>query len=107
MDLITKAIKALEQVNITDFQAYDLESTNPFYNYVIVASGTKRQSSSVLGHLKEELKNAYEVRSIEGKGSGWLLIDLGNLIVHIFDRDTKEYYKFDERFINVKELKLD
>lgn len=107
MDLVTKAIKALEQVNITDFQAYDLESANPFYNYVIVASGTNRQSTAVLGHLKKELKNAYEVRGIEGKGSGWLLIDLGNLIVHIFDKDTKDYYKFDERFINIKELKVE
>lgn len=107
MDLITKAIKALEQVNITDIKVYDLESANPFYNYVIVATGTKRQSNAVLDHLKEELANAYEVRGIEGKGSSWLLVDLGNLIIHIFDEDAKDYYKFDERFINVKELKLD
>lgn len=107
MDLIIKAIKALEQVNITDIQSYDLESTNPFYNYVIVATGTKRQSSAVIDHLKEEMTNAYEVRGIEGKDSSWLLIDLGNLIIHIFEKDAKDYYKFDERFINVKELKFD
>lgn len=105
MDLLKKTIKALKEVNITDYKSYDLEDTNPFYNYVIIASGNKRQANSLLGYLKEELKNVYQVKGIEGKGSGWLLVDLGNLIVHVFDLEAKDYYKFDERFVNIKEIK--
>lgn len=107
MDLIKKTIKILEEVNITDWKAYDLENINPFYNYVIIATGTNRQSTAVLGYLKEELKNAYEVKGIEGKNTGWLLADLGDLLLHIFDLEAKEYYKFEERFMNVKEIKID
>lgn len=107
MELINKTISVLEKVNITDWKAYDLENTNPFYNYVIIATGTNRQSNSILSYLKDELKNAYEVKGIEGKGSGWLLVDLGNLLLHIFDLDARDYYLFEERFINVKEYKID
>ena len=106
MDLIKKTINALEKVNITDWKAYDLENGNPFYNYVIIATATNRQSNAVLGHLKDELKSAYEVKGIEGKGSGWLLVDLGNLLLHIFDLEGKDYYRFEERFINIKEVTL-
>ena len=37
MDLLKKTINAFLKVNITDYKAYDLENTNPFYNYVIIA----------------------------------------------------------------------
>lgn len=105
MDLLKKTINAFLKANITDYKAYDLENTNPFYNYVIIAFGNNKQANALLGYLKEELKNAYEVRGIEGKGSGWLLVDLGNLVVHVFDNISRDYYRFEERFINIKEVK--
>lgn len=104
MNLIKKAFNAIEKVNLTDVKIYDLENKNPFYNYVVVATGTSRQSTALLGYLKEEMKNAYEVKGIEGKSSGWLLVDLSELVIHVFDEEMREYYKFDERFINVKEV---
>lgn len=105
MDLVKKAFSALEDVNITDYKAFDFENTNPFYNYAIIAIGNTRQANSLLGYLKKELKNAYEIKGVEGKGSGWLLVDLGELIVHVFDQDARDYYNFEERFINIKEIK--
>lgn len=105
MDLLKKTVNALKEVKITDYKSFDLDNANPFYNYVIIASANKRQANSLLGYLKEELKNAYEIKGVEGKGSGWLLIDLGNLIVHVFDLEAKDYYKFEEKFVNIKEIK--
>lgn len=106
MDLINKAVNAIERVNLKDYKVYDLENKNPFYNYIIVASGSTRQSNALLDHLKDELKDAYEIRGVEGKRTGWLLVDLGELILHIFDTETKDFYKFEERFINIKELNI-
>jgi len=56
MDLLKKTINAFLKVNITDYKAYDLENTNPFYNYVIIAFGNNKQANALLGYLKEELK---------------------------------------------------
>ena len=106
MDLLTKTLTAITRVNLVDLKLYDLENKNPFYNFVLVATGTTRQANAVLGYLKEELKNAYEIRGIEGKLSGWLLIDLGELIIHLFDDETRKYFKFDERFVKVKEIEI-
>lgn len=105
MDLLKKTINALKEVNITDYNMYDFENTNPFYNYVVIASANTRQANSLLGYLKEELKGSYEIKSTEGKNTGWLLVDLGDLIVHVFDSEAKDYYRFYERFVNVKEIK--
>lgn len=105
MDLLKKTINSFNEVNITDYKAFDLENTNPFYNYVVVAVANKRQANALLGYLKEELKNAYQIKGIEGKNSGWLLVDLGELVIHVFDAEANEYYKFRDRFINIKEIK--
>lgn len=105
MDLVNKAKTALEKVNLSDFKLFDLENKNPFYNYVIIAKGSSRQSNALLGYLKDELKNAFEVKGVEGKRTGWLLVDLGELIVHVFDQEAYDFYNFEEKFINIKEIK--
>lgn len=106
MSLLEKTLKALEKTNLTDLRAYDLGTSNPFFDIVIVATSNPRQNQAVIGYLKEELKNIYEIKGIEGNKSGWTLIDLGEVIVNLFDEETRDYYKFDEKFIGVKEIKL-
>ncbi len=106
MNLLEKTLKALNKVNLDDLKVFDLENKNPFYNLVVIATGNIRQANALVGYLKQELKNVYQIKGIEGKRSGWLLVDLGELLIHIFDADTRAYYKFDERFIGIKQISL-
>lgn len=104
MNILQKSLNAINKTNLTNLKVYDLEEKNPFYNKVIIATSSGRQTAAVIGYLKEELKNVFEIKGIEGEKSGWTLIDLGDLIIHLFDEEMRDYYKFDERFIGVKEI---
>lgn len=104
MTLLKKAVEAIGHVNLSNLKIYDLENRNPFYNVVIVGTGTSRQSDALIGYLKDELKNAFEIKGVEGRQTGWLLIDLGEVIIHIFDQDNRSFYDFDDKFIGLKDL---
>lgn len=103
--MLEKTIKTIELVKLKDLVIYDLENTNPFYRYVIIGTAqTNRQGEALIGYLKDVLKDNVEIKGIEGKKTGWLLIDLGDIIIHVFDKEMRSYYQFDERFIGVKSL---
>ncbi len=104
MELLQKALTALNKTNLTNLKVFDLENNNPFYNLVIIATGSARQTQAVLAYLKEELKNVFEIKGVEGQRSGWILVELGEVVIHLFDEETREYYKFDEKFIGIKQL---
>lgn len=106
MELVKKIYQSIEKVNLKAVKGYDLENQSPFYRYVIFGTGQKRQSDALIGYLKEELKGAYQIRGVEGKSSNWILIDCGDVIVHVFNSEEREFYQFDERFLGVKEIKL-
>lgn len=104
--MLEKALKAIEQVNLKDVRVFDLENKNPFYQYVIVATqSSNRQGEALIGYMKEEMKHSFEIKGIEGQKTGWLLLDLGDVIVHVFTEEMRQYYLFDDRFIGIKEIK--
>lgn len=103
--MLDKTIKTIELVKLKDLRIFDLENTNPFYRYVIIGTAQSlRQGEALIGYLKDVLKNNYEIKGIEGKKTGWLLIDLGEIIIHVFDKEMRSYYHFDDRFLGMKEL---
>lgn len=106
MELIKEVIKTIEKVNLKDLRAFDLEEKSPFYRYVIFGTGSKRQADALIGYLKETLKSVYEIKGVEGKSSSWLLVDLGEVIIHVFETDEREFYGFDDKFIGVKEIEI-
>ena len=67
MELIKKAMGALEQVKAEDIKVYDMENGSPFYDYIIVATASERQANALIGYLKDLLKDSYEIKGVEGK----------------------------------------
>lgn len=103
--MLEKTLKTIDLVKLKDLVVYDLENTNPFYRYVIIGTAqTGRQGEALIGYLKDVLKDSVDIRGIEGKKTGWLLIDLGDIIIHVFDKEMRAYYQFDERFIGIKSV---
>ena len=98
-----KKLKALDDAKLLNISLYDLESTNPFYNYVFVATAqNKRQLQAALRHI-DEAKIEYE--HIEGKDSeSWLLIDCGETIINIFSKDERELYDIDSLYYEYNKL---
>ncbi len=66
--------------------------------FVIATVDSERQAKAIIDEIEKQMK-AHEVRplGIDGDaGSGWVLMDYGDVVVHIFDPGTRDYYQLEE-----------
>lgn len=104
MQLLQQTIDILEKINAQDITVYEFLEKSPFYDYFVVATVNERASQSAVGYFNETLKSS--IKQVEGKGqTGWLLIDLGDIVVHLFGEKDREFYGFDKRFMELKKKK--
>ena len=77
----------------------DLRGKTAIGDYMVIASGrSTRQVSSMADKLVERLKQDFgRLSRVEGKDAGdWVLIDTGDVIVHIFRPDVREFYQLEK-----------
>jgi ribosome-associated protein len=95
-ELALLSLQILSEKKAVDPLALYVEEHCSFTDYLVIASGnSERQVSSLAAELEDRLAEEYEIlsRSIEGKGgSGWILMDFGDIIVHIFDTENRALY---------------
>ncbi|MER2514129.1 MAG: ribosome silencing factor [Nitrosomonas ureae] len=93
--LITVIIDALEEIKAHDIDVINVTKITSMFEYIIIASAdSTRQTKSLANNVQEKVKAAGgNVFSVEGEQSGdWLLVDLGDVIVHIMLPAVREYY---------------
>ncbi len=89
------AVDALEDKKALDITVIDISSISVMADYFVIASATSaNQTEALTDNVAEKLGRAgAALRQTEGqKTSGWVLMDYGDLIVHIFDRDNRLFY---------------
>ncbi len=94
-----KAVAVLDDLKIKDIKVYDFNKTSPFYDYFIIATVNERQANAAANNLKQTFKN--EIKNIEGKSSGWVLVDMGDVIVHLFRVEEREFYGLDKMLYGI------
>lgn len=74
----------------------DLRDLSPITDYFVIGSATnERQLNAITEHVRDELKKRERLYPwrIEGRGdSGWVLMDYGDVVVHLFSPDVRSYY---------------
>ena len=93
------AVKAADSKRAEDILALDVREVSLLADYFMICSAnSERQINAITEEIidKEE-ENNYEVKRIEGKEGGkWILIDLGDLIVHVFHAPEREFYNLEK-----------
>ena len=92
-------IDALEDVKASDIVLFDTSKLTSLFERIIVASGnSNRQTKALAASVRDKIKEAGgDVISIEGEDTGeWVLVDLGDLIVHIMQPPIRNYYRLEE-----------
>ena len=77
----------------------DVTDIASFADYFIICTGTSdRMLDALAKTIKEEVKKEYKINSIpEGNSQyGWVLLDLGDVIVHFFSEEQRNYYRLEE-----------
>ncbi len=89
------AIAALEEKKAEDIRVIDISQVTVIADYFIIAGGTNRtQIQALCDHVQETLGRAgFAQKQVEGYDSAnWILMDFGDVIVHIFDRENRLLY---------------
>lgn len=92
-------VDALEDVKAQDIKVYNTLGLSDMFDRVVLASGTSnRQTRSLAWSVVEKVKEAGgKVISVEGTDPGeWVLVDLGDLVVHIMQPAVRQYYGLEE-----------
>ena len=106
------AVDALEDKKAVNVQVIDISSVSVLGDYFIIANGTNRNQIQALSDNVEEAlgRAGYDPKQIEGYNTAnWVLLDYRDVIIHIFDPDSRSYYDLeriwrDGKLINVSEL---
>ena len=89
---------ALEDIKARDVCRLDISRLSTIADYMIVASGTSdRHVRSIADRAVEAAKNAgVEALGVEGtEGAEWVLVDLGDVILHVMQPQTRDFYKLE------------
>lgn len=92
-------IDALEDIKGFDITVLDVQKLTSMTTYMIVASAnSSRQAKSLADNVREKLKElGVDIRGVEGEKEGeWVLVDLGDIIVHIMLPATRAYYNLEQ-----------
>jgi ribosome-associated protein len=93
--LARRLVDVLSEKQASDILLLDLRGVASFTDYFVIATGeTRRQLEALLSHLEEELeRDGVSLLGREGDPeSGWVLLDLGDIVVHIFGPEERSYY---------------
>ncbi|MGH8807587.1 MAG: ribosome silencing factor [Noviherbaspirillum sp.] len=106
--LQSTVIDALEDVKAHDIRVYDTAHLTSMFDRLAIASGTSnRQTKALAASVRDKVKEkGGHIVSIEGADTGeWVLVDLGDIVVHIMQPAIRDYYRLEEIWGD-KEVKL-
>ncbi len=92
-------VDALEDVKGQDIRVFNTSGMSDLFERVIIASGSSnRQTRALAARVRESVKEAGgDVISMEGDDTGeWVLVDLGDAVVHIMQPAIRQYYNLEE-----------
>lgn len=108
--MVKTAYQALDEKKGEDIKIINLEGISVLADYFIIANGTNsNQVQALVDNVEEELHKAgYSLKQREGYSNGnWVLLDFGNIIVHIFDRENRLFYDLERIWRDGKEIAFD
>lgn len=90
------AIQCAAEKKAFDIVGLDLRAVASFTEFFIIATGAnQRQVQAIADEITEQLKKQLQIRAvrIEGYSSAeWVLVDYGDFIVHVFNKEAREFY---------------
>ena len=96
---LAQILNSLSDIKAEDIVQIDLRGKSSIGDYMVIASGrSSRQVNAIATNLVDLLKQTLHCPArIEGKDSSdWILVDTGDIIVHIFRPEVREFYQLEK-----------
>lgn len=110
MEMAKLAIEALEDKKAEDIRVIDISEVSVIADYFLIAGGSNRnQIQTLCDNVEEKLGRAgYPCRQKEGYDTAnWILMDFGDVIVHIFDKENRLLYDLERIWRDGKMVEAD
>jgi ribosome-associated protein len=98
-------VNSLEEKKAEDIVLIDLQKVSDFTDYFIISSGSSDRMLRSLSHaVLDEAKQKYGIIGrIEGlESSGWIAIDMNDIVIHLFSPDQRNFYQLEDLWQNGK-----
>ena len=107
--LVKEIAKVLDEKKAVDITAIKTEEVTIVSDYFIIASGTSNtHAKSLADDVEYEIKTRFGIdpEHIEGRATGWILLDYGTVLVHVFTQDNREYYTLERLWADASTVDL-
>ena len=107
--MIKTSVEALEDKKGEDIKVIDISEVSPIADSFILASGSNRsQVQAMADSVSEKMHKAgFSMKQIEGYDSAnWILMDFVDVVVHIFDRESRNFYDLERIWKDGKLIEL-
>ena len=107
VDRAVLCARVAEDNKARDIVVLDMRGITPLYDYFVIVTGiSRRQIHTLAEEIDAELRTLGEERlSIEGyEASRWVVQDYGDLVVHVFDPETRQYYGLEDLWADAPRL---
>ncbi|MFY0546253.1 ribosome silencing factor [Brevibacillus sp. H7] len=104
-DLARLVAKAAEDKKAENLVIMDISKQSIIADYFMICHGNnERQVQAIVNEIRNQAhKHGYNVRGIEGAEEGrWVLVDLEDVVVHVFHREEREFYNLERLWADAK-----
>ncbi len=107
-ELMRNIVATLDSKKATDIKSLEITELTAVADYFVIATGT---SGTHIRALSDEVqdtltKQGVEPRNVEGKSTGWILLDYGTVVVHVFTPDQRELYSLEHLWGDAKQVDI-
>lgn len=108
LEILKIAANALNEKKAKELNAIKIADLTVLTEYFLLCTATSSTHVRALAdEVEEKLKEAgVNPHHIEGKATGWIVLDYGSVIVHIFDRTQREFYSLDKMWSDGEQVDL-
>lgn len=109
LDLAKFCVQALDKKNASDIRVFRVEEQTIIADYYVICCG---RSTTHVNALSDEVEyqlgeNGVEMLRVDGRGTGtWVLMDYASVLVHIFTKDQREFYKIEKLYNEENEIDI-
>jgi len=104
------AIRCAQEKKGIDIKGLDLREIATFTEHFIIVTGSnQRQVQAIADEISEKLKKDLSVRPVRIEGyntAEWVLLDYGDFIVHIFDKNARDFYDLERLWLDAKHIEI-
>ena len=96
--VLETAVKAIDGKKANNIVALDMRNVSLMADYFVIAdAASNRQVQAIVTEVKDKVQAAGgEVKLIEGfQSADWVLVDLGDVIVHVFSTEQRDFYNLE------------